>query len=87
MAGILLVNKLLKLGLSIETTDTFHKEYPAEVLDLRNSMKPQSDPEEMESISYYQVFEDRSGFQPNCSILDLLFCEGMAARELLLKEV
>ena len=27
-------------------------------------------------VTYHQVFEDKLGFQPNCSILDLLFCEG-----------
>lgn len=34
-------------------------------------------------IFYTQVFVDRIGFQPNLSILDLLFCEGPAARGLL----
>ena len=85
MAGIKLINQLLKLGLDIETTDTFVKTYPDEVLDLRNNMKPQAESDEMNSISYYQVFKDRCGFQPNCSILDLLFCEGMAAKGLLMK--
>ncbi|MBA2748463.1 MAG: WbqC family protein, partial [Tatlockia sp.] len=32
---------------------------------------------------YSQVFEDRLGFQPNLSILDLLFCEGPNAINLL----
>lgn len=85
IAGITQVNKLLKLGLNIETTDQFQKEYPNEVYDSRNSMKPQYEPEAMNTIAYYQVFEDRAGFLPNCSILDLLFCEGMAARDLLMK--
>ena len=33
--------------------------------------------------TYPQVFEDRHGFVGNLCILDLLFCEGPAARELL----
>ncbi|HWB26239.1 MAG TPA: WbqC family protein [Chitinophagaceae bacterium] len=33
---------------------------------------------------YFQVFEDRIGFQPNLSILDLLFNEGPAASALLM---
>jgi hypothetical protein len=37
------------------------------------------------SIKYRQVFEERIGFLPNLSILDLLFCEGKNARSLLLK--
>jgi hypothetical protein len=36
-------------------------------------------------IKYRQVFEERIGFLPNLSILDLLFCEGKNARLLLLK--
>lgn len=35
--------------------------------------------------AYYQVFADRAGFIEDCSILDMLFCEGMYARELLRK--
>lgn len=33
-----------------------------------------------EAIRYRQVFEERTGFIPNLSILDLLFCEGKNAR-------
>lgn len=32
---------------------------------------------------YHQVFEERTGFLPNLSILDLLFCEGKRCRDLL----
>ncbi|MBI3883573.1 MAG: WbqC family protein, partial [Sphingobacteriales bacterium] len=34
-------------------------------------------------IRYTQVFEERLGFHPNLSILDLLFCCGRRAGELL----
>jgi hypothetical protein len=34
-------------------------------------------------IKYRQVFEERTGFLPGLSILDLLFCEGRNARTLL----
>ena len=34
-------------------------------------------------IKYRQVFEERTGFLPNLSILDLLFCEGKRARQFL----
>lgn len=34
-------------------------------------------------VKYHQVFEDRISFQPNCSILDLLFCEGNNSLHLL----
>jgi hypothetical protein len=32
-----------------------------------------------ETLPYRQVFEERTGFIPNLSILDLLFCEGKNA--------
>jgi len=35
-------------------------------------------------LKYRQVFEERIGFLPDLSILDLLFCEGKNARSLLL---
>lgn len=41
-------------------------------------------PELPDFPKYYQVFEDRIGFQPGLSILDLLFSEGPAARRWLL---
>jgi len=34
---------------------------------------------------YVQVFEDRNGFLPNLSILDLIFCTGPEAALLLQK--
>jgi hypothetical protein len=34
-------------------------------------------------VRYHQVFEERTGFLPDLSILDLLFCEGKRSRELL----
>lgn len=39
---------------------------------------PQDDPE-FQPRSYWQVFQHRYGFQPNLSILDLLFCMGPEA--------
>ena len=38
---------------------------------------------EPEPVIYRQVFEERTGFLPGLSILDLLFCEGKNARGLL----
>jgi hypothetical protein len=34
--------------------------------------------------TYIQVFSDKSPFEPNLSILDILFCEGPIARKWLL---
>jgi WbqC-like protein len=37
-----------------------------------------------DSLKYRQVFEERTGFLPGLSILDLLFCEGKRAKSLLI---
>lgn len=74
IATIEWVKKQLKLKLETETTTAFVKEYPEGITDLRNANSlPGPLPK------YYQVFEDRIGFVPDLSILDLLFSEGPAA--------
>lgn len=82
LAGIQLINTLLKLGLSFSETKEYLKIYDENVLDLREKLKPQVEPL-IAAKPYYQVFEDRIGFIADCSILDLLFCEGMHAKEFL----
>lgn len=73
------------LGISpvIETTDIYNKDYSADptVLDLRDKMHPGAT--EAPAAEYTQVFGERTGFLPNLSILDLLFCEGKRGLELL----
>ena len=62
-----------QLGMQFQEneTDVFVKEYPAGIIDLRSPKTVlQNFPK------YYQVFEDRIGFIPDLSILDLLFSEG-----------
>lgn len=57
---------------------------PEQFLDWRNKLLPKSiDQEFPEPIRYRQVFEDRIGFLPHLSILDLLFCEGRRTVEIL----
>ena len=51
------------------------------IVDFRDAIRPKKplpDPE-FESKRYYQVYEQKHGFQPNMSILDLLFNEGNEA--------
>ncbi|MBO9631930.1 MAG: WbqC family protein [Chitinophagaceae bacterium] len=78
-----------KLGgdFTMELTTEYQENYdPAEWLDLRNKVMPQTINQQYpDPVRYAQVFEDRFGFVPNCSILDLLFCEGKNARVLLSK--
>ncbi len=56
-----------------------------DALDMRNKILPKNFQKDRENWKprYPQVFEDRVGFQPNLSILDLLFCEGPNAINLL----
>lgn len=64
----------LRLGLTIDETTTYIKEYPTGFRDIRHSKTYSYD-----APPYHQVFMDRLGFQPGLSILDLLFCEGPSA--------
>ncbi len=74
-----------KLGLSvtISATDRFVEKYdPDEWIDQRNKLVPKNYLD-FDQVKYKQVFEERIGFIPNLSILDLLFCEGKRAAGLL----
>jgi hypothetical protein len=57
---------------------------PAGMLDLRGAFRPDNAAgralPDFHAVPYPQVFEDRNGFLPGLSILDLLFCLGPAAR-------
>jgi hypothetical protein len=63
----------------IGTSTRFEKEYsPAAILDLRNRILPRNY-QQFSCVPYRQVFEERTGFLANLSIIDLLFCEGKNA--------
>jgi len=66
--------KAVKLKLSLNFTESYEAEYPL-LTDYRNTMNPKKDPE-FEQKPYFQVFDDRKGFQKNMSIIDLLFNQG-----------
>lgn len=74
-AALLWVKQQLRLKFELMETDVFVKQYPQEIVDMR--------PKNREILPtppvYYQVFEDRVGFLPDLSILDLLFSEGPQA--------
>ena len=77
------LQKVLKYPGSISLTDDYCQEYPASVADLRNHFLPKNFQNLPMNLLYTQVFEDRIGFQPNLSILDLLFCCGPEAKNML----
>ena len=49
--------------------------------DFRNTITPKTN--NFDSKKYAQLFEDRNGFIPNLSILDLIFCCGNQAKSTL----
>ncbi len=52
--------------------------------DLRNVFAPKNIRQLLpNAVNYSQVFQDRLDFFPYCSILDLLFCEGPNAKNIL----
>ena len=70
---LLWVKKQLRLSFELQKAAEFVPAYPTEVEDLRY-LKEYSDGKTLPE--YHQVFEDRIGFLPDLSILDLLFNEG-----------
>ncbi|WEK34903.1 MAG: WbqC family protein [Candidatus Pseudobacter hemicellulosilyticus] len=79
------VNRKMGLPMTASVTDHYQTYYEeTEWVDLRNKLLPKSILSDFpEPVRYPQVFEDRVGFVPHCSILDLLFCEGKNARHIL----
>ena len=67
----------LNLHISIQETHAYEAE-PVTYTDLRNSISPKNDwpGSQKKWPPYHQVFADRHGFQPDLSILDLLFNKG-----------
>jgi hypothetical protein len=89
---ILTLFKLLKFDkrINISFTETYEapftdgtSRYSREGADFRNQCTPKSDVNNAQR--YPQVFEDRHGFIPNLSILDLLFCCGKQSLDILEK--
>lgn len=65
----------MQLEIVSQKTSSFHLSYPAEINDLRGLAQAKRK-HETETLRYAQVFEEKLGFIPNLSILDLLFSEG-----------
>jgi hypothetical protein len=69
-----LLLKLLKLNFNYKYTLSYENDY-TDLEDLRNSIHTKNN-STYPAKKYYQVFEDRNGFLPNLSIVDLLFSQG-----------
>ncbi|MFM2225706.1 MAG: hypothetical protein RJA07_1908 [Bacteroidota bacterium] len=78
-----LIIKHLQLNIEINYTTSYEKAN-ANMDDKRNFLKPNSAVENTFILpKYYQVFESKTGFLPNMSIIDLLFAEGNNASSFL----
>lgn len=62
----------------IRRTDVYQKDIPNGTVDFREIIRPKRPGVDSDFISrrYYQVYQQKFGFLPNLSILDLLFNEG-----------
>lgn len=88
-----LLNTVLRL-LGSPAAPSFSETYiqPGEgYTDLRDAISPKprlARPDPLfRAEPYWQVFADRTGFEPNLSIIDLLFCEGPRALAVLRRSV
>lgn len=79
-----LVNKLSGITISFSFTETYQKAYE-NADDYRGLYLSGSNAiPGLNEIKYQQVFQERYGFIKSLSIMDLLFCEGHHAKQLLI---
>ncbi|TWV99987.1 WbqC family protein [Chitinophaga pinensis] len=77
-------NKIIGVNTPLAFTDEYHKTYEAAgINDMRDIIRPEEKEVEEDTVRYTQVFQDRVGFLPDLSILDLIFCEGKRSLELI----
>lgn len=84
-----IVFKILKIKKEIRLTKEFEK-HPDNLIDVREKIHPKykSDLKANEFIlkPYYQTFQNKFGFVPNLSILDLLLNKGLETTDYFPKE-
>ena len=68
--------ELMNLDIQIQPTLEYKNRQDEKILDLREVIHPKKENKFVNCDPYYQVFEQRFGFQPNLSIIDLLFNMG-----------
>lgn len=74
-----------KIRSHVHLTPLFNARYSPPIIDCRNHILPKNyQQSNLTDIKYLQVFEDRIGFRPNMCIIDLLFCAGPTAINLLI---
>lgn len=79
--------ELLQLPVQLEYSSAFSLLPPPDCVDLRNNIQAKSSRQKEDphffARPYPQAFLEKSGFLPNLSILDLLFCAGPQAIQIL----
>ncbi len=70
------VLELLLLKPNIQKTKEYNKTLDENIVDLRNCFHPKKKNMDFDSKPYYQVFDQKFGFLPDLSIIDLLFNMG-----------
>jgi WbqC-like protein family len=79
-----IINKLLDIEIKFSFSESYQKAYE-NATDFRQLNSPKAELDlGIKKIQYQQVFQERFGFIANLSIIDLLFCEGYRAKELLI---
>lgn len=68
--------ELFDLQVDVQLTKEYKVDFDENVLDARNSIHPKKETDTGSLKNYYQVFEQRFGFIPNLSVIDLLFNMG-----------
>lgn len=77
--------RLLGYSSDLQLTSTYHHQAEG-CTDMRNSFSPKDKADVSHLNPYHQVFEERHGFVPDLSIIDLLFNEGPGASSYLNRE-
>ncbi len=74
---------LFQIETTVRFTESYVKVPSIEIVDLRNTISPKIQESTLDKyyqlVEYQQVFMEKTGFLPNLSILDLLFCQGPEA--------
>ena len=74
-----LICQLIDIDTSLQRTESYIAEPSNTIIDLRDAIHPKKEVMNEASfaiVPYYQVFQERLGFLPNLSIIDLLFNMG-----------
>lgn len=85
-----LVCQLIDIDTSFQRTESYITEPSNTIIDLRDAIHPKKevmDDASFSAVPYYQVFQERLGFLPNLSIIDLLFNMGPEAILVLQKSI